>query len=177
MQKPNETLKELAFDIERLARLAYSSCPLDMQDSLARQQFVEAIKDPETQHSVRMADCASLQAALIHAMKFESTRQATRGLRHNTRQVHATEETNTSNIKELAEEFAKILDARQQGNAKRSYNQPFPRSNGPRRDSQDWKDWKRIECWNCGERGHIQMDCKKYSNKRPKETQAQGNDE
>ncbi|MBJ5636519.1 hypothetical protein JGG87_25120 [Salmonella enterica subsp. enterica serovar Typhimurium] len=73
-QKPQESLHELASDVERLARLAYANCPEGVQDQLAQQHFVDAIGDLDTQQSVRMADCTSLRSAVVHAMKFESTR-------------------------------------------------------------------------------------------------------
>ncbi|MBJ5584697.1 hypothetical protein JGG81_25170, partial [Salmonella enterica subsp. enterica serovar Typhimurium] len=80
-QKPQESLQELASDIERLSRLAYANCPDGIQDQLAQEHFVDAIGDPDTQQATRMADCTSLRSAVVHAMKFESTRLSSRGQR------------------------------------------------------------------------------------------------
>ncbi|MBJ5486893.1 hypothetical protein JGG36_24195, partial [Salmonella enterica subsp. enterica serovar Meleagridis] len=79
IQKPRESLQEMASDVERLAHLAYANYPEEVQNQLAQQHFVDAIDDPDTQQSVRMADCTSLRSAVVHAMKFESTRLSSRG--------------------------------------------------------------------------------------------------
>ncbi|GBM62200.1 hypothetical protein AVEN_189411-1 [Araneus ventricosus] len=41
-QKPGESLRVLAADVERLMSLAYAECPQDVRDSLAAQYFVDA---------------------------------------------------------------------------------------------------------------------------------------
>ncbi|GFT05071.1 CCHC-type domain-containing protein [Nephila pilipes] len=48
-QKPGESLQVLAADVERLIRLAYAECPLNIRESLAAQYFVDAIRDEDTQ--------------------------------------------------------------------------------------------------------------------------------
>ncbi|GBM20740.1 hypothetical protein AVEN_105967-1 [Araneus ventricosus] len=55
-QKPGESLQVLAADVERLMSLAYGECPQDVRDSLAVQNFIDAIKDEEMQLSTRLID-------------------------------------------------------------------------------------------------------------------------
>ncbi|GBM28877.1 hypothetical protein AVEN_43589-1 [Araneus ventricosus] len=47
-QKPGESLRVLAADVERLMSLAYAECPQIVRDSLAAQYFVDAIRDEDT---------------------------------------------------------------------------------------------------------------------------------
>ena len=44
----DESLQELAEDLERLARLGYPSAPEEMKDLLAKEQFIDAILDGHT---------------------------------------------------------------------------------------------------------------------------------
>ncbi|UYV82421.1 hypothetical protein LAZ67_21002026 [Cordylochernes scorpioides] len=78
-QKRDETLQELTADVGRLARLAFPDCLRHVQDLLAYQNFVDAIEDPECKQSLRMSDAKTFQEALIHTLKFEAARDATRG--------------------------------------------------------------------------------------------------
>ncbi|UYV75940.1 K02A2.6-like [Cordylochernes scorpioides] len=49
LQEKKDSLQDLANDIRRLARLAFSTCLSETQDFMAQQQFINAIGDPETQ--------------------------------------------------------------------------------------------------------------------------------
>ena len=49
IRKPSETLPELAQNLKRLARNAYPDAPLSIQDSLAKDQFLDAMNDSEMQ--------------------------------------------------------------------------------------------------------------------------------
>ncbi|GBN53087.1 hypothetical protein AVEN_138503-1 [Araneus ventricosus] len=53
-QKPVESFHVLSTDVEQLMRLTYAECPLDFQETLGAQYFVDAIRDEDTQHSTRM---------------------------------------------------------------------------------------------------------------------------
>ncbi|GBN24789.1 hypothetical protein AVEN_98599-1 [Araneus ventricosus] len=81
-QKPGESLQELAADVERLMRLAYAKCPLDVRESLAVQYFVDAIRDEDTQHSTRLMDAKDLKSSLAYSMKYETARTVSKTSRH-----------------------------------------------------------------------------------------------
>ncbi|UYV75558.1 K02A2.6-like [Cordylochernes scorpioides] len=127
-QKRNETLQELAADVERLARLAFPDCPRHVQDLLAHQNFVDAIENPEYQQSVRMSDAKTLQETLIHALKFEAARDATRGYQKVVRLMKANESQKGGVIKGAISQLQKT----------RTYRP---------------KD--KTICWNCGKPGNI----------------------
>ncbi|GBM71113.1 hypothetical protein AVEN_83508-1 [Araneus ventricosus] len=60
-QKPQEGLQVLAAYVERLMSLAYAECPLDVRENLAAQYFIDAIRDEDTQHSIRLMDAKGLK--------------------------------------------------------------------------------------------------------------------
>ncbi|UYV72258.1 hypothetical protein LAZ67_9002369 [Cordylochernes scorpioides] len=108
-QERDETLRELAADVERLARLAFTDCPRHAQDLLAHQNFVDAIEDPEGQQSVRMSEAKTLQEALIHALKFEAARDATRGYQKVVRLMKADESQEDGKIKEAISQLQRTV--------------------------------------------------------------------
>ena len=48
----NETLPELAEDIERLACLSYPEAPVEVLETLTQDQFIDALNDDETRLKV-----------------------------------------------------------------------------------------------------------------------------
>ncbi|GBN29260.1 hypothetical protein AVEN_5489-1 [Araneus ventricosus] len=79
-QKPEESLQELAADVERLMSLAYAECPLDVRESLAAQYFVDAIRDEDKQHSIRLMAAKDLKSSLVYSLKYEDARTFPRHL-------------------------------------------------------------------------------------------------
>ena len=64
LRRCEESLQELAEDIERLARLAYPFAPEDMKDLLAKEQFIHTILDGDTRLQLKQSKPPSLRAAL-----------------------------------------------------------------------------------------------------------------
>ncbi|GBN22650.1 hypothetical protein AVEN_237336-1 [Araneus ventricosus] len=60
--------------------LAYAEFPLDVRESLAVQFFVDAIRDEETQLSIRLMDFTDLKSALAYSMKFDLRKLLRRSL-------------------------------------------------------------------------------------------------
>ncbi|UYV77341.1 hypothetical protein LAZ67_15000553 [Cordylochernes scorpioides] len=57
LQDEKESLQDLVHDIRRLARLAYPTCPPEIQDFMAQHQFIDAIGDPEIQSDTDCWKC------------------------------------------------------------------------------------------------------------------------
>ncbi|GBN36695.1 hypothetical protein AVEN_51280-1 [Araneus ventricosus] len=81
-QKPGESLQALAADVKRLMSLAYAECPMDVQESLAVQFFVDAIRDEDTQLRTRLMDFTDLKSALAYSMKCETSKIASKVSMH-----------------------------------------------------------------------------------------------
>lgn len=78
LRRREESLQELAEDIERLTRLAYPLAPEYTKDLLAKEQFIDAILDGDTWLRLKQSKPQSLRAVLELAMELESYRPASR---------------------------------------------------------------------------------------------------
>ncbi|GFY18957.1 uncharacterized protein TNCV_3876451 [Trichonephila clavipes] len=75
-QKPEESLQECAFEIQRLNTLAFSDFSATVREMIYLEYFVDGLTDEEIQRTVRMADVQDLKSALLYALKFEAASQA-----------------------------------------------------------------------------------------------------
>ncbi|GFX67703.1 CCHC-type domain-containing protein [Trichonephila clavipes] len=141
-QKVSETLQELATDVERLSHLAFSDCPTEVREVLARQHFIDGVRDPEIQKALRMADLKDLKGALVFAMKFEeAAQQATRKDRHPIRAVNESDTSNSS-VERLERQMRSFMN----------------RVESLMSQKADGK--KTLKCWTCGREGHLQGSCR-----------------
>ncbi|GBO17628.1 hypothetical protein AVEN_186611-1 [Araneus ventricosus] len=104
-QKPGESLRVLAADVERLMSLAYAECPQDVRYSLAAQYFVDAIRDEDTQHATRLMDAKDLKSALAYSMKYEAAKTVSK----TSRNVRS-KEIEDGTLKEKDEKFDCLLE-------------------------------------------------------------------
>ncbi|GBL87881.1 hypothetical protein AVEN_192057-1 [Araneus ventricosus] len=92
--------------------LAYAECPQDVQESLAAQYFVDAIRDEDTQHATRLMEFTDLKSALAYSLKYEVAKTASK-ISMYARPIKI--EDNTANEKDYKFEFLlraleKLLD-------------------------------------------------------------------
>ncbi|UYV63838.1 K02A2.6-like [Cordylochernes scorpioides] len=153
LQKRDETLQELVADVRRLARLAFPDCPRHVQDLLAHQNFVDAIEDPECQQLVRMSDARTLKEALIHALKFEAARDATRSYQKVMRLMKADESQEDGDIKEAISRLQKTVEEMKKS---MSFSESAPGAYRQR----TYRPNDKTICWNCGKPGHIRTNCR-----------------
>ena len=77
-RRRDETLADLAEDVERLVRLAYPGATEAMVEVLAKDQFVDALPDEDTRLRIRQNKPATLRDALGTALELESYRLASK---------------------------------------------------------------------------------------------------
>ncbi|GBM40903.1 hypothetical protein AVEN_234038-1 [Araneus ventricosus] len=142
-QKPGESLQVLAADVERLMSLAYAECPMDVRESLAAQYFVDAIRDEDTQHSIRLMDAKDLKSSLACSMKYEAARSVSKTSRH-VRSI----ETEDHTCREIDDNFEFFFNRLE----KLLNNSVAGKKNTPRRNSN-------VTCWKCNKKGHVQREC------------------
>ncbi|GFV95860.1 uncharacterized protein TNCV_1729101 [Trichonephila clavipes] len=90
LQKTRESLQEYAFEVERLASLAFSDHPATVREVISLLYFVDCLKEWEIQKAVRMADVQDLMSALLYALKLEAATQASRKDCHSIRGARVT---------------------------------------------------------------------------------------
>ncbi|KAF8788371.1 hypothetical protein HNY73_009877 [Argiope bruennichi] len=106
-QRSGECLQELVSEIERLSLIAFPDCPTDIRDIPGLEYFVDAIRDPDIQTSVRLSDAKDLKSALVFHMKVETTHLASGKDRHSVRTI-AVQDT-TEDLERRIQELERLL--------------------------------------------------------------------
>jgi len=154
-QKTNESLQELATDIERLVHLAFSDCSLQTQGSLAAQYFTDALRDEEMQQALRLSESKDLRSALVFAMKYESAKSVSKTSRHLRTAVVEDEKNDHEGLRKKIEELVDLIKA----------------EHAPQREASiRRRNWNNT-CWSCNRKGHLQMDCPRRNKKEVKSSQ------
>ncbi|GBM05739.1 hypothetical protein AVEN_55833-1 [Araneus ventricosus] len=110
--------------------LACPECPLEIQESLAVQFFVVAIRDEEMQHSTRLMDLTDLKSVLAYSMKFESAKTASKISIH-ARSIETVDDTwkeRDDKFESLLKALEKLVNclAAEQNTPRRNPNQKIP---------------------------------------------------
>lgn len=77
-QRATETLTELGQDIWRLTNLAYQLAPADLRQTLAKEQFIDALASSDMRLRIKQARPTSLNMAVCHAVELEAFNKAER---------------------------------------------------------------------------------------------------
>ena len=171
IRKREESLPELAEDVERLARLAYPDASAEMLEVLAKDQFIDALTDEDFRLRIRQNKPETLRNALEQALELESIQLANRQRTKTVREVQlesgCTLPVNRAGLDEGSlQTLQSILDAVHQCSSTR-------RSSGGKQSTHSrgrGLGRKKIYCWNCRKEGHIQRHCtEKKQNQRNSE--------
>ncbi|XP_060590432.1 uncharacterized protein LOC132745500 [Ruditapes philippinarum] len=71
-QKATESMSELGQDVRRLANLAYPHAPIDVRDTLAKEQFIDALVNSDMRLKIKQARPIDLNDAVRHAVELEA---------------------------------------------------------------------------------------------------------
>ena len=71
-QKAPETLPELGQTIRRLTHLAYPTAPIDVRETLAKEQFIDALVDADMRLRIKQARPQTLNDAIRLAVELEA---------------------------------------------------------------------------------------------------------
>lgn len=185
-QKEGESLQMLASDVRSLVDLAYQDVALTVQERFAVQHFVDALNDKEDRLHLRRSKPSSLDEALSLARELESLRllDSNDSLK---RGNPASRDFKVRKIEEessdLKEEFLnlknKILEQQNQLEAQQAIIKQLNDSliaqgkvqGSQTKGNQRSQGAQQIECWNCGEGGHVRRNCPK-----PRKSQSSGNE-
>ena len=158
MRKKTETLPELAQNLRRLAKNAYPGAPLDVQDSLAKDQFMDAINDANLRWQIFQARPKTLDEALEIAVENEAFKTAesqrsllgpkVRQIQDEVDNVGRVESANNNDQKH-AELLKTLIDmfGQMQTDVQKAMERPR-------------KQRETRTCFNCGRTGHIQKFCR-----------------
>ena len=153
-----ESLAELAEDIEYLTRLAYPEAARSMQESLAKDQFIDSLPEEDMRLKIRQGRPKSLRDAVELALELEAfqvaSRQKVKAVRG------AALETPTQTEVSASDMCKQIMQCMQQC-IENMLNHSVEETTGPRgrRVRRGPGGKKEIKCWSCGQIGHFQRDC------------------
>ncbi|VDI25446.1 Hypothetical predicted protein [Mytilus galloprovincialis] len=71
-QKASETLPGLGQSVRRLSNLAYPTAPLELRDTLAKEQFIDALVDSEMRLRIKQSRPKGLNDAIRLAVELEA---------------------------------------------------------------------------------------------------------
>ena len=167
LKQRDESLPELAKDIERLAKLSYPEAPSSLQDALARDQFVDALPDEEIRLKLRQEKPKSLQDTLTLALELESFQLASRQQRGRFVREAKLESSDELIVKEEKKtaDASTPLERIEKSNAVlveavTSLEKSLRCLQGLAIKEHGEKRRRRSSgCWNCEETGHIRKNC------------------
>ena len=162
-RRREESLVELAEDVERLVHLAYPEAAEPMVEILAKDQFVDALPDEDMRLRIRQNKPVTMSDALGVALELEPYQLASRQKAKFVRETqlekgHLTQRQFGHGAEEPAGDILQLLvDA-----IRRCSKRPTR----PRKPPLHWKERNQptrpnLICWECKERGHQRRECPK----------------
>ena len=155
MRNPGEPLSKLARDIEKLAFQAYPDASQELRDSLACDQFLDALGDADLQIIVRQSRPACLQDAVTGAVDIEAIRKSVKvvhGEPHLSSGFFSRQAENGSvRPTTSTEQRLNALEASLRSVQSRRRNVPSRTNNQGSSEE--------VECWSYGKRDHFRRFC------------------
>ena len=156
VRKSEESIPELAQEISRLVRFAYSDLPSSLREGIAKDAFIEALSDRELELVVFQRHPKSLQEAVQVALEYDAFRT--------TRQKRTLGSVREVLSKDESDSYAtlqdKVLDLERRLEGLRimkSDNIDLCELGSETGNSKDRKSYKK--CFSCGEVGHFKANC------------------
>ena len=158
-QKAIETLPELGQDVRRLANLAYPTAPNEVRETLAKEQFIDALIDVDMRLRIKQARPVNLNDAVRHAVELEAFNKAEIKKTEGKGYLRVASETfdSNSNISETLKSMQKTLTNLQ--NEVKSLKSSTPARPEYRNNSKQNLGSSDYKCYVCGKSGHMKRNC------------------
>ena len=160
IRRREETLPELAEDIERLVRLAYPEAAESMVEVLAKDQFVDSLPEEDMRLRIRQHRPATLRAALETALELESYQLASKQKARFVKEIQLEKEQPVQSITtskgtvapgDVLQQLVVALE-----HCCKDFKAPAS-SNARRERTQTSRN--NLVCWKCKQSGHRRAEC------------------
>ncbi|XP_033761565.1 uncharacterized protein LOC117343329 [Pecten maximus] len=177
-QKASESLPELGQAIRRLTYLAYPTAPNDLQETLAKEHFIDALHDSEMRVRIKQSRPRTFNETVQLAVELEAYNKSEK--KHHTRAAVVEDENKqdqTDNITALSKSLKKLQEdmetlmatMKTKPQSQKQRARDAPNKAGPNRNTD-------IQCFFCKKNGHIARNCpKKKQNKEQKKADGKTN--
>ena len=174
MKKTGESYPELAQAIRRLITRAYPHAPLSLQETLAKDYFIDALVDSEMRLRIQQAKPQTLDQAVVEAIELEAFERAERQRfqTSNKRTVRSTRivpdnPQSTENdllvlVKEMAAELKNLkgqVSTMARSNMRDHKFDVVERGQQDRFAKMSRPPRREFTCFGCGEKGHVVANC------------------
>lgn len=166
----DEKLPDLASSLRRLVSRAYPEAVLDLQDSLAKDQFIDALEDREIRMKLRESGPKTLDEAVSRALQIEAMYEAEsrRGKGRSVRVVQESSKNENSELLELIKQNTAAMNqmvnfVQQQQQQQQPSSEPKRNGRGLGPNAGRARDLRFRLCFKCHKKGHFMADCKQTS--------------
>jgi len=169
-REKDEKLTDLSGSLRRMVRKAYPEAADGLQDSLARDQFIDALEDREMRLKLRESGPKTLDEVVSRALQTEAMYEA-ESRRSKSRSVRLVQEQPQEDKNELVElikqntatmnQMVAVVQQQQQqqpSTSKRNEQKQNGRGLGP--NASRARDLRLRLCFKCHKKGHFMADCK-----------------
>ena len=163
-QKATETLPELGQTIRWLTHFAYPTAPIDVRETLAKEQFIDALVDADMRLRIKQARPQTLNDAIRLAVELEAfiksdTKRVEKMSHLRVVKSNALPDRSSFNNDELVRTLRELQSSVKelQSDVKQLKNTPQSRNIEAPRKQRDTP--KTIKCYNCHKEGHISRQC------------------
>ena len=166
-------MAELGQDIRRLTNLSYPRAPINVKETLAIEQFIDALINSEMRLKIKQARPVDLNDAIQHAVELESFYRAERRQQGMVRPIINDQSAQAKEIEEMRKEIGDLKQQLESFSVRLKYRPRDDRLPRPPH-AQPVKKPRRLnrsKSFNCGSDKHIQRGClqrKRYVNPRYK---------
>ena len=187
-QRAAESLPELGQHIRRLTNLAYPTAPQDVKETLAKEQFIDALVNSDMRLRIKQSRPDTLNEAIRHAVELDAFLKAesrVAGTKGYLRSVEPDSLNDNSEVKQVLSKITSLqetvhklqqdfvtMKTKPAPTSAQHYAQPpsqntqTPRPHGNRR--------RTVRCYYCKEEGHIKSRCPKLIDQQQKKHSSRG---
>lgn len=167
-QKAVESLPELGQDVRRLTNLAYPTATVDLKEILAKEQFIDALRDPDMRLRIKQARPVDLNDAVRHAVELQAFQSADKKMQESQGYVRAAEkdisEVKESNTEKVLKDITDALSLLKKDVKSLKERQDGHFSSQPSLDKreQNATQNRTFKCYFCGRPGHMKNKCRDF---------------